>query len=269
MKRLCRSVWCTGLAFVLGNFMSTAAQAQTIGDAMITYLDSQLNTRVGGGGSSHMASEALRVSGGEFYPGDLGADYPGVGDRVWGTVVTVIRFVDGSVTDSNPDNPCQPGDILQFGGPASFGDVTYPSNFTAVIRKCDGTNRSVTVYQQNFNRVRVVQSASVNLNQLTDGWVRIYRPKARVDVLGTWKFTVVNNASTSQTFTIMYDITTVARLTATASNTYGSYSIHKVTTDGAVPCVVNNDNTIYVETAKANEIYTAVDGGFAFRQLAQ
>lgn len=207
--------------------------------------------------------------GGEFYPDDLGADFPNNRDKVWGTLVTVVSFTNGNWSDSNPDNACQPGDVLQFGGPAEFGDVTYASHFTAVVRTVDGSNRPATVFQQNFNRVRTVQNAAINLQQLTNGWVRIYRPVTRVDVLGTWKFTVVNNSSSAQNYTIMYDITTVSVLAATAANSHGSYFVHKVTTDGAVPCVVNNDNTIYVETAKGNEIYNTDDGSLGVRQLAQ
>jgi len=236
---------------------------------MVSYLNAQLNNRLGGGEASHLATEALRVSGGEFYPGDLGADFPGDGDKVWGTLVTVISITDSGWTDSNPDNTCQSGDVLQFGGSAVIGETTYPAQFTAVVKSVNGSSRPSTVFVQNKSQVRTVQSSSINVKRLSAGWIRIYRPVTRVDAVGTWKFTVVNNSTTLQNYVIMVDVDTVSTQSASAANTAGSYFVHKISTDSLVPCVVNGDNTIYVETGKANEIYSAADGSLAVRQVDQ
>ena len=69
---------------------SVSAQAD-IGSAMVTFLGGKVNARVGGGECAHMATEALRVGGGEFIPKSLGTDYPGSGDYVWGTLGLRIK----------------------------------------------------------------------------------------------------------------------------------------------------------------------------------
>ncbi len=269
MNRFYRSVWQAGLAVIIISSLGLPVEAQSIGDKLVTFLDGQVSSRVGGGGSSDMATEALRVAGGEFYPGDLGLDYPGDGDSVWGTLVTVIRVTDGVWLDVSPGNASQPGDILQFGGSAKINDVSYPTRFTAVTRTVNDRKRPSGVYQQNFGNVRSVKSASIDVTQLSQGWIRIYRPVPRVDTDNSWKFTVVNNTGSSQPFTVMFGITTVNTQTASSANTSGSFYVFKITTDGTVPCVVNNDNTIYVETGKGNEIFSTDSNSVGLRQLSQ
>ena len=255
MKRLYRLVRPAALTMILGSFLCVAAEAQTIGDAMVGYLNGKQSQRVGSGRSTDMATEALRVGGGEFDPVDLGANHSD-GDRVWGTLVTTIKADNGAVLDTYPDSACQPGDVMQFGGSAAIGDVSYPFRFTAVIRTVDSTNfRPTSLFRQNFGGDRTVQTAELDVSQLSNGWVRVYRPLARTDVLGTWKFTLVNNSATSQTYTIMNGIDVVSTVTAEPAGTNGSYRVFRVTTEAIVPCVVVEDNTLYVETAKGNEIF--------------
>jgi hypothetical protein len=114
-----------------------------------------------------------------------------------------------------------------------------------------------------------VKTAAIDVTQLSQGWIRIYRPIARVDADNSWKFTVVNNTPSSQSFTVMYGITTVSSQTASSANTSGSFYVFKITTDGTVPCVVNDDNTIYVETGKGNEIFSTSSNTTSLRQLSQ
>ena len=269
MQRVNRIVWRASLALIICGASCLPAQAQTIGSSMVTFLNGKLSTRVGGGECTHMAIEALRANGGEFYATDLGADSPATGDYVWGTLVTTISF--STVwADSTPTSACLPGDVIQFGGGCKIGTATYATHHTAVVKTVETTkNRPNAVFQQNFGSVRTVQSAAINVTQLTAGWILIYRPKARIDTANVWKFTVVNNATTSQTYTVMVGTSTVSTVSATAANTAGSFRVHKVTTTGTLPCVVNNGNTIYVQNAKGNEIYNPTGTTFGIRQLAQ
>lgn len=269
MNRRIRALGPAIFALIFSVSFTLPAQAQSIGDAMITYLNGKVGARVGGGEASHLASEALRVGGAEFYSGDLGEDSPGNGDKVWGTLVTLIQVTDGTWSDSNPDNPCQPGDVIQFGGNAIISGTTYPGNFTAIVKTINSYNRPGSVFQQNLGGVRTVQTASIQAKGLTAGWIRVYRPVTRVDEVGTWKFSVVNNSASSQVYTVMIDVDIVSTVTATAANTSGSYLVHKITNDTIVPCVVNGDNTIYLETGKGNEIYTDDAGAVDLRQIAQ
>ncbi len=269
MNCLNRIVWRAALALVISGACSVPAEAQTIGNAMVTFLNGKLSTRVGGGECAHMATEALRVGGGEFYQPDIGADSPATGDYVWGTLVTTISF--STVwADSAVSSPCLPGDVIQYGAGTKIGTATYTSRHTSVVQTVNTTkNRPTAVYQQNFGAVRTVKSATIDVTQLTAGWIRIYRPKARIDATNVWKFSVVNSATTSQTYTVMVGTTTVSTVSAGVVNTASSFRTHKVTTTGTVPNVVNNANSIFVQNAKGDEIYNPTTSTFGIRQLAQ
>lgn len=256
------------LVVACSQFISTAT-AQSIGDNMTTYLKSALNTRVGGGRSAHLASEALRVAGGEFVPGDLGADFPWSGDRVWGTLVTVISNNNGGWSDSAPTNACLPGDVIQFGS-AQFGTTIYSEHYTAVIAKVDSSGRPTSVYQQNFDGRGLVQQASIDPTALSEGWMRIYRPITRIDRFNEWKFTIVNNSSSNQTYQVLDGVYVDGQTTLNTSGSWGSYQIHVIDTIGTVPnyLLANNQFSYFVETAKGNEIFDSPDGP-AIRQLSQ
>ena len=265
-----RVVWRASLALMICAASSLPAEAQTWtdGSALVTFLNGKVNTRLGGGECSHMATEALRACGGEFFPADLGADSPATGDNVWGTLVTTISIVSTKWNDSTPASACLVGDIIQYGTGTKIGTATYARHTSVVQTVNTTTKRPTAVFQQNFGSVRTVKTATINVTQLTAGWIRIYRPKARLDGTNVWKFTVVNNATTSQTYTVMVGTSTVSTVSATAANTAGSFRAHKVTTTGTVPCVVNNTNSIYVQNAKGDEIYNPTTSTFGIRQLA-
>ncbi len=265
-----------GLAVAACVLFSVRAEAQNIGNSMVTYLNGKAGVRVGGGECAHMATEALRINGGEFYPGDLGADSPASGDYVWGTLVTTItvtsttsgKTVTYTVNDSAPTAAVLPGDVIQFCGGAKIGTATYAAHHTAVVKTVNtaAASRPTAVFQQNFNNVRTVQSATIDITKLTAGSLRIYRPKARLDAANTWKFTVVNNATTAQTYTVVVGTTTVSTVSDTAANTAGSFRVHKVGSTGTVPAVVDGSASVYVQNAKGDEIYGSP---VALRQLAQ
>ena len=266
-----RNVLRLALAIVFSGLLSLPAQAQTYsGSGMVTYLTGKVGLRLGGGECAHMATEALRVNGGEFIPTDLGADSPAAGDNVWGTLLTTVTF-NKVVTYSVPTAAILPGDIIQYGSGTKIGTATY-ARHTSVVQTVNTAtaSRPTAVFQQNFGAVRTVKSATIDLTKLTAGWLRIYRPKARVDVVNKWKYTVVNNATTSQTYTIMVGTSTVSTVSLTAANTVGSFKIATVTTTGTVPALVlsSNGTSIYLANAKGDEIYNPTTSTFGLRQLA-
>ena len=252
------TVLCTVAALTFSG-QTAEVQAQTIGGSMVTFLGGKTGTRLGGGECAHMATEALRANGGEFFPGDLGADYPSTGNCVWGTLVTVISYSSNFWTDSAPSVAVLPGDVIQYCGSAKIGTTTYASNHTSVVKTVNTAvaSRPTSVFQQNFGGVRTVQTANIDVTKLIAGSLRIYRPIARINATNVWKFTVVNNATTAQTYTVMVDVSTVSTINATAANTAGSFRIHKIGTTGTVPAVVDGTASIYAANAKGNEMYGA------------
>lgn len=94
-----------------------------------------------------------------------------------------------------------------------------------------------------------------------------YRPRRGSS---KWKFTVVNNASTAQNYTVMVGTSTVSSVSLTATNTAGSFRIHKVCTTGTLPnLLLSTGQSLFVQTAKGNEIYNPTGATFGLRQLAQ
>lgn len=203
-----------------------------------------------------MATEALRISGGEFFPGDLGVDSPSAGDYVWGTLITTISYANKTRSDSAPTIAVLPGDVIQYCGSVKIGTTTYPTRHTSVVKTVNTAtaSRPTAVFQQNFGGLRTVQTATIDVTKLIAGSLRIYRPKARLDATNVWKFTVVNNATTSQSYSVVVGTSTISTVAATAANTAGSFRIHKVGSTGTVPAVVVGTASIYVQNAKANQI---------------
>lgn len=260
------------IACLAGFALALPAEANTIGDSMALYLNGQIGKRVGGGECANMATEALRVGNGEFISKDLGPDSPNSGDYVWGTLVTVISCSNKVWSDSAPTVAVQVGDVIQYHS-AVISGASYSHHTSVVKSVTTGTSskasRPTAVYQQNFNKVRTVQSATIDTTKLTAGWIRIYRPIARKDANNLWKVTLVNNASTSQTVSIMISTTVVGTLSLTAANTSGSFKTYYITTDGTVPCLVlSNNQTIYLQNATSDSIYNPTSSTLAVQRLS-
>ena len=120
------------IAFLAGLTFTLPAEANTVGDSMAFYLSGQVGKRVGGGECAHMATEALRVGGGEFIPNYLGADSPSSGDYVWGTLVTVISYSNKTLSDSAPTVAVQVGDVIQYRNATISG--TLFAHHTSVVK---------------------------------------------------------------------------------------------------------------------------------------
>lgn len=251
--------WRFGLGiFIALTPMMAAAQESggSIGDAVVAFLTSRVNQRVGGGSAWHMATEALRVGGGEFIPAELGPDSPWEGDKVWGTLVTKISNYE-SWSDSAPENPVKPGDVIQLHS-AEFGTVALQERFTGIVAEVNESGRPRSVFYQNLNRVRNVQKVDFDATALTSGWMRIYRPKARIDRPNEWKFTVVNNRTAEQEYDVMVGVDIATCNAISTSNTYGSFQVHWMLSDGTVPnLLLHSGGSYFMETGKGYEIPTS------------
>lgn len=241
-----------------------AQDPSTLGAAIVNYLQSKDGQRVGGGNSADLATEALRVAGAEFVADDLGADAPAAGDRVWGTLVT--EYSAGMTAPST--NVCRPGDILQLGD-AQLNGKPCPAKFTAVVAEVETDGRPKKIFCQDFDGNRSVKIESLGVDQLDSGWMRVYRPKARIDRTDEWKITVVNNTTATQGYEVYAGVDVNATVQAAAANSAGSFFVHRVPTDGTVPNVYTaNGRSYFLEHGKAYELFTSTNG-VAIRQLAQ
>ena len=254
--------------------LSSACQAQTINQKIVTFLEGKRSVRVGGGECAHAASEALRVSGGEFMSSDLGADYPGAGDYVWGTLVKVVSYSNGRWTDSSPTVKALPGDILQYNNTKIvIGTSTWTATrHTSVAAAVSTAGLPTLIYEENVNGIRTIQKNSIDLTKLVAGWVRIYRPKARIDKVGRYKFTLVNNFSSSQAVTVKFGTQSLGTVTLGTANTMSSYIMQWVSASSTTTkftLVLSTGSTITVDNAAGYEVYVGTGGKAALRKLAQ
>lgn len=261
------------LVFTLAMVIFTqTCGAQTLNSKVANYMATKVGVRCGGGECAHAATEALRVAGAEFSFLDLGPDSPGAGDYVWGTLVKEISAVTGRPIDSKPTTTVLPGDIIQY---RNVKFVTRNSSSSAVKHTSvvagvttAGTRPSF-VYEQNVNGVRTLRKNPVDFKTMTAGYVRIYRPKARVNRKGQTKLTVTNNYASSQSVALTVGSSSLGSTTLTQSNTANSYAIFWATT-GTLPLKLKLSNGASVSTAtgKAYEIYRKSTGAAGIRQLS-
>jgi hypothetical protein len=238
---------------------------------MASYLESMRGQRLGGGECAHLATEALRVTGGQFIRTNSNTQ-----DYVWSdNLVTKVSIQNGKVVYSNPSARLRPGDIIQYTD-TKFSDGKSATHHTSVVAAVDSKGRVTEVYEQNVGKLlkgngthlRYVVRQDLNLSKLTSGHVKIYRPESRSTHAGRFEFTVVNNASSSQTYKIKLGSsqwsTTVDKV-----NTANSYRSQYYTTSGtAKPTITVGTTTLTVQDGASYEIYSS-NGQISVRKASR
>jgi len=240
----------------------------TIGEKMVRFLASKEGSRLGGGECAHLASEALRVSGGEFIRSDIGPDSPGANDYVWGTRKKTISWLSGRWNDSSPTTTLQVGDVMQYRATTIDG-ARVEANHTSVIAALNSNKTLPTkVYEQNIGGYRKVALKSIDLKKLTRGSVYIYRPWARANPSNVYKFSVTNRLASSTSFKVKVG-TFTSSLDLTGDNTASSFTTRKHTSSSSVPKIVlSNGVSMTVQTAGGYEIYRTSSGASSIRKLS-
>jgi hypothetical protein len=251
---------------------SPACHGQTLNSKVATFLAGKVGVRVGGGECAHAASEALRVAGAEFTNMDLGPDSPAAGDYVWGTLLKSISIVNGRWTDSQPATRLLAGDIIQYRNtrfvyPSSTSTTTQ---HTSIVATVNTAGSATFVYEQNFNGIRSLRKNSIDLTKLVSGYLRIYRPKARINRTGQTKFSLTNNRTSNQTITLLVGTSNLGTFSLTSANTLASYQMRWVTLTGSTQPItlrLSNGASVSVVNAGGYEIHTTAAGSAAIRRL--
>jgi hypothetical protein len=169
-------------ALLVGLLAASAAPAPApaLGDKVVAFCKKEMGEQVGGGECAHLASAALKSVGIDH----RGAkDSPNAGDYVWGELVYVLDkdpkgATHGKVTD------IKPGDIIQYrdtkwAGPKRGGKGTYSASaahHTSVVAAVEDKGKTIKIYQQNSGGKRFVTEGVLYLDDLKEGWIRVYRP---------------------------------------------------------------------------------------------
>lgn len=137
-------------------FIFSFQQKETVAEKIIAYSLKNMSKQVDRGECWDLAAGALK---------DAGANWK-------------APFNFGTKIDWKK-KALQPADILQFTN-AKFKGKMYSSYFpqhTAIIYKCN--KKDVTVFHQNYNDKRLVDTLTMHLADLTSGTVDAYRPVAK------------------------------------------------------------------------------------------
>jgi hypothetical protein len=129
--------------------------SQTVQEKIITFSKSHLGKKVDRGECWDLANAALNVAKADWAP-----------PHNYGDPVEIQKGLKGA-------------DILQFTNVKFIfpnGSASFPKH-TAIVYKAD--KKSITVFHQNFNNKKYVDTLTLNLDQIRDGKIEAYRPKAK------------------------------------------------------------------------------------------
>jgi hypothetical protein len=266
-----RSVVMAGLLLGLAPILcADSGDALPLNAAVLKFCESKVGQRVGSGECSHLANEALRVSGAEFTQvgkdGKRIPDSPADGDYVWGSHVKTYT-VDAKtkkVVDSDPTAKIQPGDILQYRDVVTSNGSKAPHH-TAIVRVVDKSGNPTDVYQQNVNSPkggdgRVVQKTPFQPTKLTAGRVMAYRPEPASNPSAI-QITLTNNTKTKS---VEYTFTDKVEKLG-APNTAGGFVI--IWGGKNLESLTVGGEKFSIETRKGYEFYETSGGKVAVREV--
>lgn len=136
--------------------LSCFIQAQTVSDKVLEFSKKNLGKKVERGECWDLASSALNYADANWKP--------------------LYDF--GDKFDYKKQE-LKSGDILQFTNVKfvfTNGSASFPKH-TAIVYKY--ANHNVTLLHQNFNNKKVVDTLTINLDNIKNGKIEAYRPKAK------------------------------------------------------------------------------------------
>lgn len=245
----------------------TTPSSSTIASKMVNFLERNLGKRIGSGECAVVATESLRVAGGQFVR--TKPDFPNAEDYVWGDFVKRVEFKSGKAVDSNVSAKVKPGDIIQYRN-ATFSNGKRATHHTSVVASVDSNGNPIQVYEQNIGKLsktgstqdRTVRKSSIDLKALNGGWVRIYRPVPKTVSPGRYEFTIVNNTSSSQTLKQYIGSKQMnSTISLDKANTAKSSSTRVITTSGTTrPTIVLAGRSYTITDGVGVEIYSTTSG---------
>jgi hypothetical protein len=128
---------------------------QTVQEKIITFSKSNMGKKVDRGECWDLANAALNEAKADWTP-----------PYKFGDAVEVEKGLKSA-------------DILQFTDVKfifPYGSASFPKH-TAIVYKAD--KKSVTVFHQNFNNKKYVDTLTLNFDQIKNGKIEAYRPKAK------------------------------------------------------------------------------------------
>ena len=153
-------------------------ESDSLGSRIVAFCVKQKGRQVGNGECASLATIALKESGAK----GMGTDSPHAGDFTWGDVQYYLEVSNGGLRHQGKLSDIKSGDVVQFrdaifvtqGGNRASTRM-FPHH-TAIVQRVTDGGKSILILHQNYNGQRVVQEATLQLGNLTQGWLRVYRP---------------------------------------------------------------------------------------------
>ena len=157
-----------------------AATAPDLGKKVLAFCQEQVGKKVGDGECSALAGAALASASAKGISGSS----PGGDDYIWGDLAGIIETQGKSNYDRETQaRTARPGDILQFRDAAfanSFaGNSSSAGHHTAVVVAVSGYGKQIQILEQNSGGRRFVTRGTLNVDEMHQGWIRIYHPVTR------------------------------------------------------------------------------------------
>jgi hypothetical protein len=175
MANYARTVLLT--AALWGGVSSAIAQPETPNEMIVKFCKDNLWEKVGDGECASLAEGAMKSAG--VRPRSSFKDSPNEEDYVWGDLVYSLEIKIGGRDEKKvPAMSIKPGDVIQlrnvrFQAQSSF--MVYPHH-TAIVRSVKDGGKVLTVFEQNVAGKKIVMVKTFRLNELNNGWLRVYRP---------------------------------------------------------------------------------------------
>jgi len=171
-------------AAILWLLIPATASADSIGDKVVQFCKDNRGKKVGDGECVALAVEALKAAGAK-----TNADFedsPKQGDYVWGDLVYAREVKGRKTSEQKVDGKkVQPGDVIQlrdarFEGKLGKGKyLLEASHHTAVVVGLRENGKVLVLLEQNGNGKKIVSEGTYRLDDLKEGWLRVYRPQAK------------------------------------------------------------------------------------------
>ena len=148
-----------------------STSSSSLGARVVAYCEAHLGQKVGSGECAALAFQALKAA--RAKP-RAGPDSPHRGDYVWGREVCRVEATADGPRRTGDFASVLPGDVMQY------RDVRFvrfhADHHTAVVKSIDAATGKVRAFAQNSGGRRFVVELDVPLLNLSQGWIRIYRP---------------------------------------------------------------------------------------------
>lgn len=161
----------------LGIISKEELASAKIAECVIKFCQEQLGKKVGDGECGTLAVQAIASAKGK--PFHEFKENPGVQDFVWGEQVFVLETKDGKRVRNPADAKPKAGDVIQYRDAVfrSSRGILLLAHHTAIVGEVKSTGELV-VYEQNMNGKQQVTKGTLRPNELSGGWLRVYRPLA-------------------------------------------------------------------------------------------